>query len=384
MMTDVLIVGAGPTGLTVANLLARYKLNFKIIDKKAGPINQSRANIVHVRTLELLDKLSLAEKAIKQGVKITDVKVFERGKHITTLPIGSPEEKDWTPFPYALALEQSKTERLLLEEMEKYGVRVEWCTEFLNLTQTDDEVSVMVKRPDGNEEKITARWLVGADGASSPVRHALKVGFSGSTYEVDSFQADIELEASHSSNAVHLHLCHGILVGMTPLYGECHFRIFGSISSEFAAKFNANETQSVSLEDLQAWLDKYFFINTKLTHIYWTALYHTHRRIADHFRIGRCFLVGDAAHVHSPAGGQGMNLGIGDGYNLAWKLALVINKHAHPNLLDSYEAERIPVANMILNGSDVGFELETSNKPVMQWFRFYVLPLFINLLLRLS
>jgi len=292
-------------------------------DNESSPTDQSRAAIVHVRTLELWDKLGLASKAVSEGLKITDVRIRERGKHLADLPLTSPEHELETPFPYALAYPQSNTEQLLNGGLKDFGKRVKWNTEFLELSQTDDEVCAVVRRPNGKENIIKACWLIGADGAKSPVRHALNLSFEGSTYEQTAFLADVEMETAPEFNVINLNLNHGGFVGILPLYGGKQFRLFGALSPEFAKKVEATEGKNLRIEDLQQWFEEYFYLDTKLTKAHWTSLYRTHRRISNHFRSNRCFLIGDSAHIHSPAGGQGMNLGIGDAFNLAWKLALV-------------------------------------------------------------
>lgn len=180
MQTAILIVGAGPTGLTVANLLARFHINFRIIDAKAGPINESRAIVMHARTLELLDKLDLADQAIAAGQKITAVHILVEGKPAGVLALDAPGHQ-LSPYHYSLVYEQSQTERLLLEGLEGFHTQVEWNTHLLGLTQTDQEVTAVIRRSDGSEETITAAYIVGADGASSPVRHALGVPLEGDT-----------------------------------------------------------------------------------------------------------------------------------------------------------------------------------------------------------
>jgi 2-polyprenyl-6-methoxyphenol hydroxylase-like FAD-dependent oxidoreductase len=384
--TKILIVGAGPSGLTAANILARYGVDFRIIDHAPGPTEQSRAAIIHIRTLELLDKLGLAETAVNQGLKITDVKIREQGKFLASIPLSGEEHELVTPFPYALAYPQCNTQRLLLDGLSVFNVEVEWQTELLSLSQTEHAVYAIVKQADGQETLIKADWLIGAEGASSIVRKMLNLSFEGSTYEVTAFLADVQMSSTLNPHQLDLNLAQGGFVGVLPfLYeNEMRFRLFGAISPRFSKKFGLNNDHNINIDDIQQWFDEYFNLDTRLTKVYWASIYRTHRRISNHFCVNRCFIVGDAAHVHSPAGGQGMNLSIGDAFNLAWKLALVVKGDAHLALLDSYEAERIQVARKVLQGSDRGFEMEATQDQFLEWLRVSVLPLLMKASLQIE
>jgi 2-polyprenyl-6-methoxyphenol hydroxylase-like FAD-dependent oxidoreductase len=389
--TEVLIVGAGPSGLVLANVLASQGVGFTIVDKKPGPVRQSRAAIIHVRTLELLDRLGLATPAIERGVKTTRVEVYERGRRAAEFPLAGRGSEARTPFPYALALEQDRTEQLLIEGLAGHGVDVEWDTQLVSLVDGDERARALVRRPGGAEEAISARWVVGADGASSPVRRAVGLGFAGKTYAQTGLLADVELDASSQASldagTIRLHLTRGGFVGMAGL-SRGLWRLFGAVPPELAPSGTAGEVSheayaQVGLQDIQRWLDTYFFVRAKLERVEWTALYRIHSRIANRFRAGNVVLVGDAAHIHSPAGGQGMNLGIGDAVNLGWKLALVAKGHADERLLDSYEAERHPVAMTVLRGADRGFALEATTNPVAAWLRANLATRLVGPLLRL-
>jgi 2-polyprenyl-6-methoxyphenol hydroxylase-like FAD-dependent oxidoreductase len=390
--TEVLIVGAGPSGLVLANVLARSGVDFRIVDAKPGPVAQSRAALIHVRTLELLDRLGLAGRAVERGVKTTRVEIYERGRCSAQVPLVGQGAEGHTPFPYALTLEQDRTEQLLIEGLGAHGRGVEWETRFVSLAQDEDGTCAVVRRPDGVHETISARWLVGADGASSSVRHALGLGFSGRTYQQTGFLADVELDmsagASPAPGALRLNLTRGGFVGMGQLSSGL-YRLFGAVPPGFAARSPGDDEIShepyahVGLAAIQRWFDEYFHVRAKLDHVAWSSLFHLHTRIAHRFRVANVLLVGDAAHIHSPAGGQGMNLGIGDAFNLGWKLALVTRGEALERLLDSYEAERFPVATAVLRGSDRGFALEATSNPLAVWARATLVPRLVGPLLRL-
>ena len=383
MKPDVLIVGAGPTGLTLANVLIRHGVKVRVVEREPGPTAQSRANLVHIRTLEYWDKLGLAQRAITEGIKLKDVKVFTRGKHTATFPLVGNEQKDLTPFPFALGYPQGKAQRLLVDGLTGFGAKIAWGTELVSLSQNADEVQAVVRHEDGTEQIIAADWLIGADGAKSRVRHSLDMGFEGGTYEQIGFLADVEMEAAFEEEAFHLNLSQNGFVGITPQTPN-QFRLFGAMSPRLAAKVGADEEPNLHLSDLQQWFDQYFHVRHHLTSLKWVALYRIHRRVVEHYRSGRCFLAGDAAHIHSPFGGQGMNLGIGDAYNLGWKLALVIGQQAHPHLLESYEAERRPIALRVLKGTDRSFDFEVSKHPLIQQFNVHLLPTVVRVATRFS
>jgi 2-polyprenyl-6-methoxyphenol hydroxylase-like FAD-dependent oxidoreductase len=390
--TEVLIVGAGPSGLVLANLLARSGVDFRLVDAKPGPVAESRAALIHVRTLELLDRLGLADRAVARGVKGTQVEIHERGRRSAQVPLLGRGAEGQTPFPYVLILEQHRTEQLLLEGLGEHGRGVEWEARLVSLAQGADSAQAVVRRPGGASETVSARWVVGADGAGSAVRHALGLGFSGTTYEHTGFLADVGLElpgeeALAPGTALRLNLTRGGFVGIGRLSGGL-YRLFGAVPAGFAAERGDDEVSHeayahVDLAAIQRWFDQYFMVRARLTQVVWSSLFRLHSRIAERFRVGNVLLVGDAAHIHSPAGGQGMNLGIGDAFNLGWKLALVARGQARDRLLDSYEAERYPVATAVLRGSDRGFALEATSNPVAVWARANLAPRLIGPLLRL-
>ncbi|MCC5602119.1 FAD-dependent monooxygenase [Nostoc favosum] len=367
--TDVLIIGAGPTGLTVANILAHYNINFRIIDNKNGSSTESKALAVHAGTLELWDKLRIADKAIEQGQKATEVHLLIRGKParcgLPLLPLTKMAE-GFTPYPYLLVLEQSKTERLLIDALAEFSMQVEWRTELLKLTQTSDETTAIIRHDDGSEETIAAKWVVGADGASSTVRYELNLEFKGSTYGQMFCLADIEMTWSLDRDKYYANLYRQGMFAFFPMVGKNHYRLIATVPPELAAK------EKISVEDIQATLDKHSGLNIKVHSANWISRYKIHSRIVERFRVRRCFLAGDAAHIHSPAGGQGMNLGIGDAFNLGWKLALVVRGETHSSLLESYETERMPISYTILNGTDKGFIFQSTSNPLLQQLRLWI------------
>ena len=381
--TDVLIVGAGPAGLTLANLLAQSDVRFLLVEKNSAPSDQSRAVIVHTRTLELWDKLDLADRAIANGVKLHGINLLINGKRVASFPLAANEAVP-SPFPFALAYPQGKTEQLLMENLNNDAATIAWQTELISLMPNNHGARAVVRRPDGVLEEIDAKYVVGADGARSRVRQLLNVNFPGSTYAPTAFLADVALDPPPETGNLHLNLANGGFVGILAL-GEGRYRLFGALSPTYAALFQVqDEGRNVALADLRRWFEEYFHLSNRITRADWTSIYRIHQRLADTFRIGSVFLVGDAAHIHSPAGGQGMNLGIGDAFNLGWKLALVLHNEAREEVLDSYDVERRPVAQVVLKGADRAFELEATQNPIMELFRLYVLPRIINVVARIG
>lgn len=367
--TDVLVIGAGPAGLTLANVLAQSGVDFRIVDKSTGPVEESRALVVHAKTLELLDKLGLAEEAVENGENMGAVEFLKEGVSAGNLDFFNGVAEGRTSYPMVLIHEQHKTERLLIENLEKAGKQVEWDRELVNLFQTSDSARATVQNPDGSEEEIEAGWIVGADGASSPVRHSLNLGFEGDTYEQTLFLADVDLDWELGAEKLYMDLTRKGFFTFFPMPGgEKRFRITGALSPEFADK------KEVTTDEVLQMINENTSLDIGISEARWTNVYRIHSRMTERFRVERAFLIGDAAHIHSPAGGQGMNTGIGDAYNLAWKLALVVKDQAKEELLDSYEAERMPFARAILNGSDKGFSLQVSTSPIGQNLKLLLVP----------
>ena len=375
--TDVLVIGAGPAGLTLANLLIYSKVQIRILDKKVGPSDQTRALVVHAKTLELLNKLGLADQAVEEGRKLGAVELFGMGRPTGMISFLDDGAGDRTPYPFALSYAQSQTEQLLLHHINEAGGRIEWNTELLELVQMPDHVRATVRRSDGEEETIEARWIIGADGAHSQVRHALSLGFAGSTYEQTLFLADVDLQSPLKSREVYFDLTRLGFNGFFSMPGDAQrFRLLGSLSPELA------DREELTLDEVQHLLNDTSSLHVDILKARWISVYHIHHRMAERFRVGRVFLVGDAAHIHSPAGGQGMNTGIGDAYNLGWKLALVIKGQAPETLLDSYEDERMPFARAILRGSDRSFLLAVTTNPLGRRLKLFAVPLLFRLLSR--
>ena len=372
--TDVLVIGAGPTGLLMANMMTRQGVNVRILNKKDGIAQESRAIAVHAKTLELLDKLDLIDQALADGERLQSFQLLSRGKRAGKMAFLNNKGGKSTPYPFGLIYGQDQTEHLLLKNLLEIGGHVEWNTEVLSLEQTLDCAQVRVRTLDGNEETIEAQWVVGADGAHSPVRHALSVGFQGQTYEQTLFIADVDLEWKLEPGQGSMELARRGFFLFIPMHGKGRYRLFGTLPPDLAQR------DKLTLEEVKRVLATQSKERITILNMRWNSVYRTHHRIAERFRVGRVFLVGDAAHIHSPAGGQGMNTGIGDAYNLGWKLAHLVKGYANETLLASYEAERIPFARSILRGSDRGFQVQTTSNPVLQLLKVYAFPLLFRLI----
>lgn len=367
MQTKVLIIGAGPTGLMMASQLARFGVDFIIIDQKATITDKSKALAVQARTMEAYQQMGIAEAAVAQGMIGRAVNFIINGKRVRRINLANIGE-GISPFPYINMLEQSKNEALLNNFVEQNGNSVLWNTSLINFTQDDDSVTATLKHKGGEQLKVKADWLVGADGASSQVRKDLGMTFKGDTYEQIFFVADVELKWQFEGHELFICLDKGNFLACFPMKGEGHFRLVGAVSPHLLSK------PALSFEDILADLLPKLKFEIDLQKEKWFATYKIHHRVVSNFQRGRCFLAGDAAHIHSPAGGQGMNTGLMDAYNLAWKLALVVQEKASPKLLKTYNEERLPFAQQLVNTTDTAFETIISTNPIIQFFRLNILP----------
>ncbi|HWW78549.1 MAG TPA: FAD-dependent monooxygenase [Steroidobacteraceae bacterium] len=363
---DVLIVGAGPTGLVLALWLTRLGIMPRIIDKTAEAGTTSRALAVQARTLELYRQLDLTDAVLALGHKVPAINLWVRGEQKARLPFENVGG-GLTPYPFLHIFPQDQHERLLLQRLRELGVSVERSTELLGYTEQADRVVARLRGPDGQEESCEATYVAGCDGARSLVRETMGTGFPGGTYRQVFYVADVEVKGAVANGELHVDLDEADFLAVFPLAGEGRARLIGTVRGQ-----RADNAESLRFEDVSSRAIEH--MKVQVEKVNWFSTYRVHHRVTDHFRKGRAFVLGDAAHIHSPAGGQGMNTGIGDAVNLAWKLQSVLKGHAPDALLDSYETERIKFARRLVATTDKVFTFATADGRLADVIRTRIAP----------
>jgi 2-polyprenyl-6-methoxyphenol hydroxylase-like FAD-dependent oxidoreductase len=368
--TEVLIAGAGPTGLVLALWLARLGIAVRIVDKSEGPGTTSRAMAVQARTLELYRQLDLDREVVAGGLRNPAINMWVKGKHRARLDFQDAGRR-LTPYPFVLIYPQDRHEALLVRHLEALGIKVERRTELLGFTDEGGHVTARLRGRDGAAFSCSASWLAGCDGAHSLVRHQLGTGFEGGTYEHVFYVADVEVEGQAANGEIHISLESGDFV---ILLGYTHTglaRLIGAMRDE-----RTEPDRPLGFGDVRQ--NAIASLGLHIRQVNWFSTYRVHHRVSGRYRRGRAFLLGDAAHVHSPAGGQGMNTGIGDASNLAWKLAAVLRGRAPQALLDSYEIERIAFARKLVETTDRAFSFVTAQGNLADFVRTRIAPLFAS------
>ncbi len=337
--------------------------------RTAGPGTTSRALAVQARTLELYRQLDLADAVVARGHKVPAVNLWARGKPAVRLPfetIGA----DLTPYPFLQIFPQDQHEMLLIERLQALGVSVERRTELSGFIDQGDHVIARLCRADGSEERCEASFIGGCDGARSIVRETIGTGFPGGTYRQIFYVADVEAAGPALDGELHVDLDEADFLAVFPLAGQGRARLIGTVRDE-----RADHPDTLKFDDVSGRAISH--LKVQVAKVNWFSAYHVHHRVTEHFRKGRAFLLGDAAHIHSPAGGQGMNTGIGDAINLAWKLAAVLRGRAPDGLLDSYEAERIGFARRLVATTDRAFSFVTAEGHIADILRTRVAPILL-------
>jgi 2-polyprenyl-6-methoxyphenol hydroxylase-like FAD-dependent oxidoreductase len=371
---SVLIVGAGPTGLVLALWLTRLGIHVRVVDQTAEPGTTSRALAVQARTLELYRPLGLASTVIERGVRVVAVNFWIGAARVARAIFGDGGV-GLSPFPYAIIFPQDEHERVLIDRLREAGVTVERRLQLVDVKDEGDRVRARLRHSDRTEEICETLYLAGCDGASSTVRDRLGIGFPGGTYDHLFYVADVEARAPAGDGQLHGTLDEAEFLLVFPLKGARRARLIGVVRDEAETR-----REALSWDDVRK--DVMARMGIVVERVHWFSTYHVHHRVAAHFRKGRAFLLGDAAHVHSPVGGQGMNTGIGDAINLAWKLADVLKGRAPVSLLDSYERERMGFARRLVATTDRAFSVITSRGSMARFVRRRVVPVLVPLLFR--
>jgi len=397
---DVLIVGAGPTGLALATQLHRFGVRIRLIDRLRDRARESRALAVQARSLELLQMVQLGEPLVARGLATSGLKLHVEGRAVAEVRLGDGAiGAGDTRFPFILLVSQTETEAILADHLQSAGLTIERGAELAAFDASVDHVRCLIRHDDGRQEEVRARFLAGCDGAHSTVRKGAGIRFEGGSYPQDFMLGDVEADVLPSagpvrrdvlqSGTINAFIGGGGVAMFFPIGRPTTWRVIAMASepdgASGAGDGSDRERQDqpmatasdLGLADLQAMVNAPTARGVRLRDPAWLTRFHLHHRQTAHYRKGRVFLAGDAAHIHSPVGGQGMNTGIQDAWNLGWKLALVARGSADPRLLDSYEAERWPVGQFLLRYTDRAFRTFTgaiSNGPLAAWARRVLAP----------
>jgi 2-polyprenyl-6-methoxyphenol hydroxylase-like FAD-dependent oxidoreductase len=351
---DVLVAGAGPTGLTLACQLARFGVRFRIIDKQPDRARESRALGVQARSLEILQALGLGEALAARGRRTTRLMLHVDRDVPVAIDLGAVPRSD-TRFPYILFVSQSDTEAVLCGFLEEAGARVERRVELVGFREQSTGVVCVLHHMDGREETVQASYVAGCDGAHSTVRKEAAIAFEGGAYPQTFALGDAEADGALVPEAVNAFVLGRGVAIFFPLGQPATWRVMameGAIPRPSPGGDDTVSTQQLSLAELQAMVDDPTGRAVRVHDPVWLTRFRLHHRQAVTYQHGRVFLAGDAAHIHSPVGAQGMNTGIQDAWNLGWKLAMVSRGAADARLLDSYHAERWPVGRTLLRATD--------------------------------
>lgn len=359
---DVLIIGAGPVGLFCAYELHRQGLTFRIIDKKSGLSDKSKALGLHIRSLDLLKDTGFLDEVLKQGHPVKGVYFKSGGK--TLVQTGFTELK--ASHDFLIDLPQSQTEAILNQGLTAQGIKVEWDTALTHLEQRSDTVEATVRKADNKIEIIQADWLIACDGAHSTVRHELKAEFEGAEYPQKWWLADLHLDWEMPEDHMVIYVTRQGPLACFPM-GDRRYRLV-MLAPEGVDK-------DPDLSEVIAVFKERSSDPAMLSKPVWLSQFTLHHRQIQHYRHDRVFFAGDAAHIHSPMGGQGLNTGLQDVYNLVWKLALVQKNLANEKVLDSYQLERYPVGHEVLKKTHIMTKLILLSNPVAVWFRNRVISL---------
>ena len=383
--TDVLVTGAGPTGLTTAIELARRNINVRIIERRTKPSTRSKALVVHARTLEFMDILGVADEMVRRGYTSPGIDFSSSSKK----PLRANMYGLDTRFPFILVLPQAETEAILESRLNELGVKVERGRTLTDFQETDERPRADVRRKgtrefdgevyskieclEGGEFEIKSRYLVGADGSKSVVRKTLGLPFEGSSYDWTAFLGDVHLEGHHAEGGTEQHSSDRGLAFIVPFDDGSH-RIV-----TIDRKYQGKDTRELKIEELQESISAILGKPVQLSDPKWLTRWGASLRQAPQYRVGKVFLGGDAVHTHSPAGGQGLNTGIQDAFNLGWKLALAVEGTAPESILDTYNNERHAIGQKVLRTSDLLLKSLLLRQPLLRGLRTLLFQMLIPL-----
>ncbi len=368
---DVLIVGAGPTGLSLAITLRRYGIPVRIIDRAMQPSSVSKALAIWSASLEAMQGMGVIDEFLRDGARLNALCIGDGVRQLARMEVGEGID---SPFPFPLLIPQSETERLLNARLSALGVTIERGVELSGLTQDEDGATATLDHANGRTEVARARYLVGCDGARSEVRRALEIPFEGSTEPQTFLLGDVRIDGGGLDHKnIYLWWRRGGTVALFPFEGET-WRIFAMRDNDAASDIPP------TVDELQSHADRYGPPGMRLRDPSWLSAFKINERVAARYRVKRCFLAGDAAHVHSPAGGQGMNTGIQDAVNLGWKLAHALLGLGDPKLLlESYEPERRAIARDVVKAAEQKLHLAFSSGAAMRIVKDIAVSVFGNL-----
>ena len=359
--TGILIVGAGPVGLFLANECARRGLSFRIIEEHSSQSEHSKALAIFPRTMEIFDMAGVVAPFLVTANRVTSVAVMTHERTLANMHF-IPEE---SPYPFVAMVPQDVTEKLLLEELRRRGGDVEYETTFVSGTEQDDAVKVTLERK-GEPITLRASFVVGCDGAHSTVRHLLNLAFEGAEYEDSFMLADIETNETLPADQLQLCPSDRGPVAIFPM---------SATRRRIVAIIDKIEGDAPSLDLARKILSERAPSGIEARALHWSSYFRIHHRQAAQMRVGRIFIAGDAAHIHSPFGGQGMNTGLHDVWNLVWKLDFVLHGHGNEELLQSYSTERLPVIKQVIETTDFLTKAMGTPSKLAQTLRDAVIPM---------